>query len=305
CLQTTVDHLTEMLWVWITLCLMWQGTSSFMIHNNVENLCLEDSLEDAGVQLKRCSVDSDLQQWIWTERMFLMNVHTQRCLSALHSDSIQTLDCDGEEYLQWQCMDHRLISMSHSLELGVQRGSLALINTGKSTRWKSLNQGDICQEKLRSRMQRETDEFPATEDSMTEEQRDYLRWYYRTEDATPWKFAMLGLSLVALLLGCVLCVMGLMSNNHRREIAKYKTAIAASPTTAKVEMDELQIITVTKEDQDSDTDPTQDIQLNSKATLEEVSETDALNPGDIMVTWKDGNVSKLYSDSKEEGEGDE
>lgn len=70
-------------------------------------------------------------------------------------------------------------------------------------------------------------------------------------------------------------------------------------------MDELQIITVTKEDKDSYTDPTQDTQLNSKATLEEASETNALNPGEVMVTWKDGNVSKLYSDSKEEGEGDE
>ncbi|KAG7327369.1 hypothetical protein KOW79_008975 [Hemibagrus wyckioides] len=297
-----MDHITEMLRVWITLCLMWRGTSSFMIHNNIENLCLEDSLEDAGVQLKRCSMDSELQQWIWTERMFLMNVHTQRCLSALQSDSIQTLECDGEKYLQWQCMDHKLITMSHSLELGVERGSLALMNTGKSTRWKSLDQGDICQEKLRSRKQRET-EF--LEDSMTEEQREYLRWYYRTEDATPWKFAMLGLSLVALLLGCVLCVMGLMSNKHRRELAKYKTATAASPAKEKVEMDELQIITVTKENKDSYTDPTQDTQLNSKATLEEASEMVPLNPGDIMVMWKDGNVSKLYSDSKEEGEGDE
>lgn len=119
-----------------------------MIHNNMENLCLEDSLGDAGVQLKRCSVDAELQQWTWTERMFLMNVHTHRCLSALHSDLIQTLDCDGEDYLQWECMNQRLISLSQSLELGVQRGRLALITTEKSTRWKSLDQGDICQEKL-------------------------------------------------------------------------------------------------------------------------------------------------------------
>lgn len=119
-----------------------------MIHNNVESLCLEDSLRDAGVQLKRCSVDSELQQWIWTERMFLMNVHTQRCLSAFPRNPIQTLDCNGEDDLQWQCMNHRLISLSNSLELGVHRGSLALINTGKSTTWKSLDQGDICQEKL-------------------------------------------------------------------------------------------------------------------------------------------------------------
>ncbi|KAF4083016.1 hypothetical protein AMELA_G00135210 [Ameiurus melas] len=291
-----------MLWVWITLCLMGQGTSSFMIHNTVESQCLEDSLGDAGVRLKRCSVDSELQQWIWTERKFLMNVYTKRCLSAFHSDPIQTLECDGEEDLQWQCMNHRLISLSHSLELGVHRGSLALTNMGKSTRWKSLDQGDICQEKLRSRRQSEKDEAPPTEDTMTEEEREYLRWYYRTEDATPWKFAMLGLSLVALLLGCVLCLMGMMSNKHRREIAKYKSAATASPATVKVEVEELQVITEIKDDNDSYTG--QDGQLNSKAPEERASETEALNPGDIVVTWKDGNVSKLYSDSQEECEED-
>ncbi|MCI4383297.1 hypothetical protein PGIGA_G00024850 [Pangasianodon gigas] len=293
-----------MLWVWMTLCLMWQGTSSFMIHNKVESLCLEDSFGDAGVQLKRCSVYSELQQWIWIERTFLMNVHTQRCLSAFHSDPVQTLNCDGEDELQWQCMNNRLISMSHNLELGVHSGSLALTNTGKSTRWRSLDQGDICQEKLRSRRQSETDELPATENTMTEEVREYLRWYYRTEDATPWKFAMLGLSLVALLFGCVLCVIGLMGNKHRREIAKYKAATAASPATMKVEMEELQVITEVKGDKDYYTGQTQDGQLESKAPLEGASETEALKPGDIMVIWKDGNVSKLYSDSQEGGEED-
>lgn len=124
------------------------GTSGFMIHNNAESLCLEDSLGDVGVQLKRCSVDSELQQWIWTDQMILMNIHTQRCLSAFHSDPMQTLDCDGQDDLQWQCMNHRLISLSLSLELGVHNGRLALTNTGKSTRWKSLDQGNICQEKL-------------------------------------------------------------------------------------------------------------------------------------------------------------
>lgn len=119
-----------------------------MIHNNVESLCLEDSLGNYGVQLKRCSVDSELQQWIWTERMLLMNIHTQRCLSAVQSDPIHTINCDGEDDLLWQCVNHKLISLSHSLELGVHNGRLALTNTGKSTRWKSLDQGNICQEKL-------------------------------------------------------------------------------------------------------------------------------------------------------------
>ncbi|KAM9461041.1 uncharacterized protein Hap1MRO34_017392 isoform 1-T1 [Clarias gariepinus] len=286
-----------MLWVWIALCFIWQGTSSFMIHNDVESLCLEDSLENAGVQLTRCSLDSELQQWIWTERMFLMNVHTQRCLSALHSNPIQTLNCDGEDHLQWQCMNHRLISLSHSLELSVHSGSLALNNKGKGNRWKSLDQGDICQEKLRSRRDSEIEVHP----TVPEKEREYLRWFYRTEDSTSWKFAMLTLSVVALLLGCMLCVMGMMGNKHRKEIAKYK---AASPATVKVELEDLQDFTEIKEDKKSYTGQTLDGQLDSKAPLVGASETDALKSGDIMVTWKDGNVSTLYSDSQEEGKED-
>ncbi|KAF5906163.1 uncharacterized protein DAT39_004092, partial [Clarias magur] len=103
-------------------------------------------------------------------------------------------------------MNHRLISPSHSLELSVHRGSLALNNKGKGNRWKSLDQGDICQEKLRSR--RDSEVRP----TMTVEEIEYLRWYYRTEDTTSWKFAMLGLSVVGLILGCMLCVMGMMGN---------------------------------------------------------------------------------------------
>lgn len=91
---------------------------------------------------------------------------------------------------------------------------------------------------------------------------------------------------------------------HRREIAKYKNATEASPATMKVEMEELQNITELKEDKDSYSGQTQDGHLDSKASLEGASETEALKPGDIMVTWKDGNVSKLYSDSQEEGEED-
>lgn len=88
--------------------------------------------------------------------------------------------------------------------------------------------------------------------------------------------------------------------SHRREIARYKAASAVSPATAKVEMEELQIFTEIKEDKDSFTDQTKGGQLDSKASLEEANETNELKPGDIMVTWKDGNVSKLCSDSHEE-----
>ncbi|XP_062869183.1 solute carrier family 51 subunit beta [Trichomycterus rosablanca] len=286
-----------MLHVWITLCLLWQGTSSFLIHNSLENLCLEDSLSETAVHLQRCSVDSELQQWTWTDRWFLMNLHTHRCLSAFDTDLVRTVDCDGGDELRWGCENHRLVSLNRSLELGSLRDRLVLTNTGKNTRWKSLDEGDICQEKLRARKQRDVYESPEAGDTMTEEQREYLRWYYRSEDPTPWKFAMLALSLVALLFGCVLCVMDMMSNKHRSKIAVYKAAAAS----IKVEMEELQVITGVKED-NSYTAPIQDGHPNSTVPVDEPSETSSLKAGDIMVTWKDGKVSNLLHDPSEEEE---
>ncbi|KAJ8249461.1 hypothetical protein GJAV_G00235170 [Gymnothorax javanicus] len=69
---------------------------------------------------------------------------------------------------------------------------------------------------------------------MSEEQKAFLKWYYRTEDPSSWKYAMLGLSFVALLLGSVLLVIGTMANRSRRKLAQYK-AVART-----VQSDELQ-----------------------------------------------------------------
>ncbi|XP_072516983.1 uncharacterized protein [Salminus brasiliensis] len=292
-----------MLRLWIALCLMWPGAHSFMIHNAVEGLCLEDSLKDGGVQLRRCSLDSEPQQWLWTERWFLMNVGTDRCLSGLHDDPIQTVECDSGHHLQWQCMNHRLISVNRSLELSAQNRRLTLTNSGINTGWKSLDEADICQEKLRSRRQSDPSEFEFTEadralmgQSMTEEQREYLRWFYRTEDSTPWVFAMLALSFLALMLGCVLLVMGMMGNRNRRKIAKYKAASSAVSSPAKLELEELQVITHAKEVNNLHSAPTQDSHLDMNESTGGASETEALKPGEILVSWKDGNVSNLFSD---------
>ncbi|KAL7866801.1 hypothetical protein AOLI_G00146150 [Acnodon oligacanthus] len=295
-----------MLWLWVALCLTWQGANSFLIHSALEGLCLEDSGRDAGVHLRRCNLDSQLQQWIWTETWFLMNVGTQKCLSALRDDPVQTVECDGEDHLQWQCVNRRLLSVSRPLELTADSGVLTLTNSGKNYMWKSLDEGNICQDRLRSRRQSEDNEF--TEDDraqmgppMTPEQREYLRWLYRAEDPTPWILAMLALSFVALLLGSAFLVMGMMGSRNRKKIAQYKAAAAASPS-SKFETEELQVITHAKDDMNSHTAPKQDNHTDNTEPTGGDSETEAPKPGEIIVTWKDGNVSNLYSDSPEDGE---
>ncbi|XP_071257004.1 uncharacterized protein [Salvelinus alpinus] len=315
-----------MLRVWIKLCLLLPGVSSFMIHNTLHSLCLEDFPKTGLVQLKKCNLDSVLQQWIWRDQSLLECVGTSRCLSAHHSHPVQTVPCEGVEDgghrgdggLRWGCELNRLISQNSSLELSTDGKRLMLSHRSKQTKWRSLDEGDICQGRLRSkRASRDPDEFevkPAEEQKagppgMTDEQKEFLRWFYRTEDPTPWKFAMLSLSFAALLLGCLLLGMGSMANKNRNKIAKYKAAALAM----KPEAEELLVIVpeVRGQRTNSEVKPVNsasvqvsmsqsEIPVSQAKPLQDNGEVEGLKPGDIVVTWNDGNVSSLYPEPEGE-----
>lgn len=119
-----------------------------MIHNTVESLCLQDSPAGTAVTLRKCNLDDDLQQWAWQDQRFLWNIGTQRCLSAFQEHPVLTVACDGGENLQWGCENQRLLSLNHSLELSAERGRLRLAPGGHTSRWRSLDKGDICEERL-------------------------------------------------------------------------------------------------------------------------------------------------------------
>ncbi|XP_010875700.2 uncharacterized protein si:cabz01068815.1 [Esox lucius] len=305
--------------LWITLSLLLPGASSFMIHNALHSLCLEDNPKTGLVNLKKCSLDSELQQWIWRDQSVLKNMGTSRCLSSTHTDPVVTVHCQGladeenrgDEALQWGCEWDRLISKNNSLELSADGQRLTLTSRSKRTKWRSLDKGDICLERLRSkRASSETDEFEAgTAEQqkvgptvMSEEQREYLRWYYRAEDQTLWTFAMLALSFAALLFGCMLLGMGSVANINRKKIAQYKKAALAR----KPEAEELQVIVTDVQNQrvNSGVKPDNcvpaEVSLNQTESpvceakpLQDNGEGNRLKPGDIMLTWKDGKVSSL------------
>ncbi|KAG8001044.1 hypothetical protein GBF38_004835 [Nibea albiflora] len=209
---------------------------------------------------------------------------------------LRTEDClepnMNATWVMWDCDRNRLINRNTSMLLSVDGGRLILTHDNKQSKWRSLNEGDICQEKLRSRRSSEPDEFDAAEEqtgklAMTEEQREYLRWYYRTEDPSMWRFVLLGLAFICLLAGFMLLGMGTMANKNRKEISKYRAAAVAQ----KHEGAELLVISPHRDDS------------KPSPSNGEVSE---LKAGNIVVTWKDGNTSCLYSDpgaEKEKQEG--
>ncbi|XP_056317019.1 solute carrier family 51 subunit beta [Danio aesculapii] len=285
-----------MLLFWIALCLMWPGTLSFRMLSSRDGLCLEDT-SDRGLQLKSCSLDSVLQQWMWTDQQLLMNAGSLKCLSAIHTDPVRTVSCESAEQIQWRCKDQQLIGLVNGLSLSTEKGKITLSRAGQHM-WRSVDTSDICQKTLRSRRDSdlETDEFDFAETSpeqrMTEAQMKFLQWYYRTEDPTPWKFGMLAFAFLGLLIGAMLIVMGMMANRNRKQIAKYKASTKVKEV--KTETEELQVIIT-----DNNEEKTQHNTTHNSGV------SDELKPGEIMVTWRDGNVSTLYPEPADEGQAEE
>ncbi|XP_070841556.1 uncharacterized protein [Chaetodon trifascialis] len=286
------------------------GARAFMIHNTQHSLCLEESAVTDQVLLKKCNLDSQSQQWIWINQGMLMCVASSRCLSAMQREPLNTQSCQGPKVdaagLMWDCDRDRLISRNTSMLLSIDGRHLILTHDNKHSKWRSLDEGDICQEKLRSRRASDDlDEFEAAEKqtgelaAMTEEEREYLRWYYRTEDPTTWKFVLLGLAFVCLLVGFLLLGMGAMANKNRKKIAKYKAAAAVAQ---KTEGEELLVISPLRDNSSSIPSPSLDSLREGKKPSPSNGEMTELRAGDIVVTWKDGNASCLYSDPAAEEE---
>ncbi|XP_038558000.1 solute carrier family 51 subunit beta isoform X2 [Micropterus salmoides] len=301
---------TDMLGAWISLFPLLLGARAFMIHNTQCSLCLEDSAATGEVLLKKCNLDSESQQWIWIDHGMLMCVTSSRCLSALQREPVQTRACQGPEVndaaLVWDCDRDRLISRNTSLLLSINGQRVILTHDSKHSKWRSLDEGDICQEKLRSRRASDDpEEFEAAEEqtgelrTMTEEEREYLRWYYRTEDPTTWKFVLLGLAFVCLLIGFLLLGMGAMASKNRKKIAKYKAAAARAQ---KSEGEEMLVVSPHRDDSSRKSSLLRDMLLHGNLPSSSNGEVSELKAGNIVLTWKDGNTSNLYSDPAAEEE---
>ncbi|XP_012717087.2 solute carrier family 51 subunit beta [Fundulus heteroclitus] len=287
----------NMLDTWIFLLLLVPGGWMFMIHNTQYGLCLEDSADTGQVLMKKCNLDSQAQQWVWMNHGMLMCVASSRCLSAQQNHPVQTQPCQDSDMdaaeMMWDCTSNRLISRNTSLMLSTNGQEVILTNHLKHFQWKSLDEGDICKTRLRPRRASEDqDQLEDPEQSadegkgMTEKQRDYFRWLYRTEDSTIWTFVLLGLAFVCLLIGFLLLGMGTMANRTRKKIAKYKEAASLFK---KDEGEELHVIS------DPRNNGTSSLPQDHTSSISE-GDTNEFKAGDIVVTWKDGNTSCLYSD---------
>lgn len=123
-----------------------------MIHNSQLSLCLEELAHTGEVLLQRCNLDSESQQWFWISPGMLMCAASSRCLSAQHSEPVRTQPCDEPDVdpagLMWDCDGDRLISRDTAKLLSVSDQRLTLAKLSKYSKWRSVDQGDICQDRL-------------------------------------------------------------------------------------------------------------------------------------------------------------
>ncbi|XP_065498275.1 organic solute transporter subunit beta [Caloenas nicobarica] len=114
-----------------------------------------------------------------------------------------------------------------------------------------------------------------------QEELEQLLWFFRTEDPSAWNYSILALSFVAMILGLLLLVINIV-RNRKRKIHKYKEAVQGA----------------------------QQAELKAKQALIPVQEYSPAEPqkpeppdqksGDVMVQWKDGTITSLYTETSED-----
>lgn len=123
-----------------------------MISNTQHNLCLEDSAPMGEVLLRKCNVESESQQWIWIDQGMLMCAASFRCLSAIQRETPKTQPCRGPSAdpaeLMWDCDGDRLLSRNTSMPPSIDGQHLILKDSNKNPKWRSQDEGDICQKKF-------------------------------------------------------------------------------------------------------------------------------------------------------------
>ncbi|XP_054372234.1 organic solute transporter subunit beta [Molothrus aeneus] len=113
------------------------------------------------------------------------------------------------------------------------------------------------------------------------EQLEELLWFFRREDSSTWNYSVLALSLATMILGLILLTINIVRNRKRKILVNGETA-----------------------------QPTQEADLDAKQALMPVQEYNLAEPlkqqpgpqrpGDVMVQWKDGTVTSLYTETSEE-----
>ncbi|XP_067411670.1 organic solute transporter subunit beta [Emydura macquarii macquarii] len=278
--------------LWIILFLLAPGTQGFLIQNAKAKRCLQASTTDEHVILEDCNPTSDVQQWSWQDN-FLINQGVRKCLSTGEANRVQTSPCGSAAHANWECANFtlHLVGSTHPY-LTADKNKASLTQTeSPDSQWRVSSGQSICDERPAKAEESRYVAMALTStyaddqvaDNMSVELQEAL-WFFRREDSSTWNYSILALSFVVLFLGLLLLGINIVGNRHRKIILMHKQAAeAAKPAELETKPPFVQL------KEDSHLNPeTQDLLAKEQ------------RPGEVLVQWKDGNVTALYADKREE-----
>ncbi|NXR86828.1 OSTB protein, partial [Hypocryptadius cinnamomeus] len=281
---------------WIIPFFLLQDTEAFMIKNAKVKLCIQASLINKNFLLEDCSPESDFQDWSW-QGSSLVNCGTRSCLSLVggrpyqHSEVFAALlphhngVCSQKHSPLLSARDQAEHSGLRSACLERHAGNYGL--KGKVT--SSLKGCTEAEHRYLPTTLASTHVDEHTAGNVTLplglelEQLEELLWFFRREDPSTWNYSVLALSLATMILGLVLLTINIVRNRKRKTLVNRE----AAQTTQEADLDAKQALM-----------PVQEYSLAEP--LKQQPGPQNQRAGDVMVQWKDGTVTSLYTEMSEE-----
>lgn len=117
---------------------------------------------------------------------------------------------------------------------------------------------------------------------LEQEDLEELLWFFRREDPSSWNYSVLGLSLATMILGLVLLTINIVRNRKRKIVLK-----GDAQSTQEADLDAKQALMSVQE-------------YSPAKPLKQEPGPQNQRPGDVVVQWKDGTVTSLYTETSEE-----
>ncbi|NXD78555.1 OSTB protein, partial [Halcyon senegalensis] len=266
-------------------------TEAFLMKNARAKLCLQASPLDGNLLLENCNPDSAFQDWSWQGHS-LMNRGTRSCLSVVGDDTVQTSLCGSTS---WDCSDSLLSPLGSSQGyLVANRKGVTLSNVrALKAKWQDVADRSVCEEKAEpdryvlaaltsTQMYQHAAGNAILELGVDQEELENLLWFFRREDPSTWNYSIIALSFVALSLGLLLLAINVTRNRKRKIHAYHEAALREQ----QGEQEAKQALM-----------PVQ--QEYSPAELGKQEPQDQ-KAGEVVVQWKDGTVTSLYTERPED-----
>ncbi|XP_069767944.1 organic solute transporter subunit beta isoform X2 [Narcine bancroftii] len=137
--------------------------------------------------------------------------------------------------------------------------------------------------------------------SLEEETTSAQPFSFPTEDPTKWNYSILALTFVTLFLAFLILVLNSRANKRRKDKAQNEAKVNGETETDSTEKKMIEYILevddITKTDQVL---PSKQPYISMNPVMQTSSPKTSPKPGQILVEWKDGNISSLFMDGEED-----